>query len=175
MVVSGIVQVKAGITPEIVEAMTKHSSTLSKMRKKRQVSETLATPDEVATLDLEGTYPLHKTTQASHRVTYQPLDTGTQLDLQRWADCTSSPVQGGILALDFQPGAEHLVFTAGVDHTGQVFDLEANRVLASLNGHAKKVTGTALGRLPSVFPSLTKSSTAHRLAMRSQLRTGPGL
>ena len=87
MVLSGIVQVKAGITPEIVEAMTKHSSTLSKMRKKRQVSETLATPDEIATLDLEGTYPLHKTTQASHRVTCQLLDTWKGLDRQQWADC----------------------------------------------------------------------------------------
>ena len=54
---------KGGITPDIVEAMTKHSSTLSKARKKRTISETLATPEEVADLGLLGSYPLHKTTQ----------------------------------------------------------------------------------------------------------------
>lgn len=60
-----MVQAKGGITPDIVDAMTKHSATLSKSRKKRQISETLATPDEVANLALAGSFPLHKTTQVN--------------------------------------------------------------------------------------------------------------
>lgn len=53
----------------------------------------------------------------------------------------ASGLQGGILAVDFAAGKENLVFTAGNDHTGQVYDREANRVVASLTGHSKKVTG----------------------------------
>ena len=49
------------------------------------------------------------------------------------------------------------MFTAGVDHTGQVFDLEANRVLASLNGHAKKVTGIVSGRPTAESQHVCKS------------------
>ena len=58
-----IVQAKGGITSDIVDALTKNNVTLSKMRKKRQISETLASPEEVATLDLAGSFPIHKTTQ----------------------------------------------------------------------------------------------------------------
>lgn len=58
-----LLQAKGGITPDIVEALTKNNVTLSKMRKKRQISETLATPDDVSQLDLAGSFPIHKTTQ----------------------------------------------------------------------------------------------------------------
>jgi pre-mRNA-processing factor 19 len=101
---------KGGITPDIVEAMTKHSSTLSKARKKRTISETLATPEEVASLALLGTFPLQKTTQP------------------------------GILGLDFVSGMESLVVTAGADHTGKVYDRDSNRLVTTLTGHSKKVT-----------------------------------
>ena len=50
-------------------------------------------------------------------------------------------MQGGILALDFVPGFENVVATAGADHTGKVFDRESNRIVSSLTGHSKKVTG----------------------------------
>lgn len=53
----------------------------------------------------------------------------------------SNTMQGGILALDFEAGKENIVYTAGADHTGQVFDLENKRVVAELKGHSKKVTG----------------------------------
>lgn len=54
---------KQGITSEIVDAMAKLSVQLSKQRKKRQVSATVATPDDVAALALASSIPLHKTTQ----------------------------------------------------------------------------------------------------------------
>ena len=50
-------------------------------------------------------------------------------------------VQGGILALDLELGKEDIVYTAGADHKGQVYDCKANRIVASLTGHSKKVTG----------------------------------
>lgn len=53
-------------------------------------------------------------------------------------------LQGGILALDLELGKENIVFTAGADHTGQVYDCQANRIVASLTGHSKKVTGRRL-------------------------------
>lgn len=57
------------------------------------------------------------------------------------SDCLCESLQGGILALDVQLGKENIVYTAGADHTGQVYDCEDNRVIASLTGHSKKVTG----------------------------------
>lgn len=46
--------------------------------------------------------------------------------------------QGGILAIDL---LGETVATAGADHTVQLFDRGAERVLASLTGHGKRVTG----------------------------------
>ena len=59
------VQAKGGITPDIVEALSENNKTLQKLRRKRQIPETLATPEEVSRLDLAGSFPIHKTTQAS--------------------------------------------------------------------------------------------------------------
>ena len=50
--------------------------------------------------------------------------------------------QGGILAIDL---LGDLVATAGADHSVQLFDRGAERVIASLNGHAKRVTGARRG------------------------------
>lgn len=63
----------------------------------------------------------------------------TTLDLLLYID--KYLVQGGILALDLELGKENIVYTAGVDHTGQVFDTRNKRVVASLTGHSKKLTG----------------------------------
>lgn len=57
------VQAKGGITSDILEAMTAEHKTLSSRRKKRQISETIATPDEVSSMNLAGSFPIHKTTQ----------------------------------------------------------------------------------------------------------------
>lgn len=56
-------QAKGGITQDIVDALTQNNTTLSKMRKKRVISETLAAVDDVAALELAGSFPIHKTTQ----------------------------------------------------------------------------------------------------------------
>ena len=56
-------QAKAGITPEVIDAMTAMSGTLSKGRKKRVVSATVATAEELEAFSLLSSHPLHKTTQ----------------------------------------------------------------------------------------------------------------
>ena len=43
--------------------MTEHSTVLSKGRKKRAMSATLATPEEIGGFGLLGTHPLHKTSK----------------------------------------------------------------------------------------------------------------
>lgn len=53
-------------------------------------------------------------------------------------------LQGGIHAIDFEEGKEDIVYTAGADHTGQVYDRAAGRILSSLRGHSKRVTGTII-------------------------------
>ena len=45
------------------------------------------------------------------------------------------------------------MYTAGADHTGQVYDREDNRVIASLTGHSKKVTG--------ILPCCSTQSPCH--------------
>ncbi|EFN51555.1 hypothetical protein CHLNCDRAFT_140025 [Chlorella variabilis] len=100
---------KAGITPDIAEKLTACSNELSKGRKKRAISATVATPDDLAAFALQSSHPLHKTSK------------------------------GGILALDLSPAGEEVVATAGGDATVQVYDCKAERFLASLTGHSKKV------------------------------------
>ena len=56
-------QAKAGITEDIVAALSQNNKTLSSMRKKREIPVTLASADEISRLDLAGSFPIHKTTQ----------------------------------------------------------------------------------------------------------------
>lgn len=66
-------QAKGGITSDIIDALTQNNVTLSKMRKKRQISETLATPDSIGQLELAGSFPIHKTTQVRSRQSFSAL------------------------------------------------------------------------------------------------------
>lgn len=101
---------KAGITEAILQELVDVNATLSKGRKKRQISPSLASAEEVAALTLLGSHPLHKTTQP------------------------------GILSIDVNPEAEHILATAGADGTVQLFDHAQGRILGALEGHTKKVT-----------------------------------
>ena len=56
-------QAKAGITKEILEHMERHSKELSKGRKKRVMPAGLASPQEMETLSLISSHPLHKSTK----------------------------------------------------------------------------------------------------------------
>lgn len=94
---------------EVVEAMTACSAELTKGRKKRSISPTLAKPEEIAAFSLIGSYPLHSTRK------------------------------GGILALAVSPLSDSIIASAGVDGSIQVFDRVATRTLTSLKAHTKKV------------------------------------
>lgn len=100
---------KAGITADIAEKLTACSNELSKGRKKRAISPTVATPEELDAFALHSSHPLHKTSK------------------------------GGILAIDISPASQAVVATAGADATVQLFDIKGERILASLTGHSKKV------------------------------------
>ncbi|GLC42058.1 hypothetical protein PLESTB_001063500 [Pleodorina starrii] len=104
---------KGGIPDDIIADMAEINATLSKGRKKRPLAETLAAPEDLATLALSGSHPLHKTTA------------------------------GGIMELDVNPQQQGIVVTAGADATLQLFDYLQARLLGSLEGHTKRCTGVA--------------------------------
>lgn len=102
-------EVPGGFQPELVAKLEESSKRLSKGRKKRVVSSSLATPEAIADFALLASQPLHKTSK------------------------------GGILAIDTSPENDTVVATAGVDGQVHVFDRQAGRILAELQGHSKKV------------------------------------
>eukprot|EP00879_Flechtneria_rotunda_P002006 GHRR01002183.1.p1 GENE.GHRR01002183.1~~GHRR01002183.1.p1 ORF type:complete len:517 (+),score=206.67 GHRR01002183.1:358-1908(+) len=101
--------------PEVVAVLEQTNSQLSSGRRKRAIPEGTATPEQIASYSLTGSYPLHKTTQP------------------------------GILALALHPTQSHLLATCGADTTVQLFDLAQQRQLAALSGHSKRVTAAAWG------------------------------
>ena len=98
---------------DVVDAMTASSAALSKGRKKRVISDTVATPDDIAAFTLTGTHALHATRK------------------------------GGILSLAVCPGADNFVATAGADTHIAIFDRAAGQTVATLKGHSKKVLDVA--------------------------------
>ncbi|KAL4431421.1 hypothetical protein ABPG75_006677 [Micractinium tetrahymenae] len=120
---------KAGITPDIAEKLTACSNELSKGRKKRAISPTVATPDDIAGFSLQSSIPLHKTSK------------------------------GGILAIDLSPASEAVVATAGADASVQLFDRSSDRVLASLEGHGKKVNDVKFVGSQEVLASASSDRT----------------
>ena len=58
-----MLQTKAGIPKDVIEAMTTLSSTLSKGRKKRIVSPNVTTSEAIQNFTMLESHPLHKTTQ----------------------------------------------------------------------------------------------------------------
>uniref|UniRef100_A0A7S0RAF6 Pre-mRNA-processing factor 19 n=1 Tax=Pyramimonas obovata TaxID=1411642 RepID=A0A7S0RAF6_9CHLO len=101
---------KAGITPDVVSAMTALSKDLSKGRKKRQISESLATKESIESYSMLSSQPLHKTTQP------------------------------GITACDIHP-TQAFVATGGVDTSVVLFDKTEGKIVKTLTGHSKRVTG----------------------------------
>lgn len=99
------------IPDEVLQELQDVNAQLSKGRKKREISKTLATPDDLKAFSLLTSVPLHKTTQ------------------------------GGITQIEFNPENANVVATAGVDGTVQLFDHSASRQLGALEGHTKRVSG----------------------------------
>lgn len=89
--------------------MAEVNSALSKARKKRAVSDSVATPEDVAALALASSHAVHSARQA------------------------------GISDIDLHPRLPGVAATAGADATVQLFDVAAGRSLAALKGHGKRV------------------------------------
>jgi pre-mRNA-processing factor 19 len=85
-------QKKAAIPEEVLDELQAVNTQLSKARKKRAISETLATVEELASASVLGSHPLHKTTQ------------------------------GGIVSMDINPDVPSILATAGLDGTVQIFN-----------------------------------------------------
>lgn len=102
------------IPEAVVRELAEVNAALSKPRKKRPVSESLASIDSFSTMALLGSHALHKVAAA------------------------------GITSLDVQPGSKgSVVASGGADSTVQVYDVAASRVLASLEGHGKRVSAVS--------------------------------
>jgi pre-mRNA-processing factor 19 len=106
-------QRKQAIPEEVVEELQAVNQQLSKGRKKRVISSSLATVEELAGATVQSSFPLHKTTQS------------------------------GISAIDLNPASDSVLATAGLDGTIQILDYLQGRVLGSLQGHSKRLTGVA--------------------------------
>mmetsp|Transcript_3397 Transcript_3397/g.7959 ORF Transcript_3397/g.7959 Transcript_3397/m.7959 type:complete len:507 (+) Transcript_3397:268-1788(+) len=104
---------KGGVPKEVVDAMVEKSKELLKYRKKREISESLATPEAVAALGCKTTAPVHKT--SAH----------------------------GIAAIAVHPADTTMVATAGADGSIALFNAAKGMRASLLTGHGKKVTGIA--------------------------------
>jgi pre-mRNA-processing factor 19 len=98
-----------GLTAAMLSKMDETAKTLSKGRRKRPVSEALATPESIKDFSAQGSHTIHKSDKP------------------------------GILCVDIHPTTQNLAVTGGVDKSAQLFDRESGKVLSSLSGHGKKV------------------------------------
>ena len=100
---------RSGIPAEIVSKLEDVAKDLSGPRKKRTVSSTLASTDDIGEYNALLTHAVHKTTS------------------------------GGINAVTFKPDNDNIIATAGNDSTVAIFDKSTSQRVQQLSGHSKKV------------------------------------
>jgi pre-mRNA-processing factor 19 len=100
---------RGGISADIIAKMEAMAKERSGPRKKRTISSTLATTDDISGYDSKVTQALHKTTS------------------------------GGINAIAIKPSDENIIATASTDHTVAIFDKASSQRVQQLSGHSKKV------------------------------------
>ena len=104
---------RSGVPPEAIDAMTAKSKELSKARKKREISSTLASPEDVGKMDVGTTAPCHATKAK------------------------------GIRAIRVNPSNADEVATGGADGSLALFDAAKGKRGALMTGHKKAVTDVA--------------------------------
>jgi pre-mRNA-processing factor 19 len=114
---------------EVVDALTACSTELSKTRKKRVISPTVATPEEIQNFSLTGSHALH----------------GTR--------------KGGILSLAVSPDSDTIIASGGADTNINIFDRAAGQTVATLKGHGKKVNEIAFVGSRSLLASASSDKT----------------
>lgn len=121
---------KASLPNAVTEELQAVNVQLSKARKKRVISPTLATQEQLESgMGMVASHPLHQTRT------------------------------GGIVSIDLNPASPHIVATAGLDSSIQIFDTTAGRLLGSLTGHSKRLT-----QLAYASSSVILSSSADKTA-----------
>jgi len=98
------------ITEAVVAQMAAKGKELSKWRKKRSISESLAKPDDIRSYSC-------KTSATPHS--------------------TSKP---GVTAVDIHPSRSDVTLSGGADKQAIVYDHSQSKVVGTLSGHTKKIT-----------------------------------
>ena len=95
---------------EVVDRLVETNQKLSQTRRKRKLSDALATVDQIRAYNMKSNFSgLH------------------------------SASQPGLLTMDLHPD-QRRVLTGGADKNAQIFDLTEEKVLHTLKGHTKKIT-----------------------------------
>ena len=119
--------VGGGLPSQIVAEITKKGDDMQIYRKKRVISSTVATPDQLSSqLKLSSTAPLHQTSKGGINA----------IAVSTYISPPSSPD-------DNNNSVPVLVATAGNDATVRVYEPSSGRELTSLRGHSKKVLSTS--------------------------------
>lgn len=127
-----------GLDQGTKDAMTLKSQELSSDRKSRQMSPTLASPEQLQSYRPIAIYPPHK---------------------------ASSP---GVLCLDIHPKNPDIVITGGVDETAVVFDRSTEKKIATLAGHEKEVTSVLCHPSQDLFITASEDATARLWARQDE-------
>jgi pre-mRNA-processing factor 19 len=114
---------------DVIDALTACSTQLSSTRKKRVISPTVATPEEIKNFSLTGSTALH----------------GTR--------------KGGILSLSVSPESDSIIASGGADTNINVFDRAAGQTVATLKGHSKKVNEVVFVGSRSIIASASSDKT----------------
>ena len=104
---------RSGVPPEAIDAMTAKSKELSKARKKREISPTLASGEDIGKMEVGTTAPCHATKAK------------------------------GIRAIRVNPANADEVATGGADGSLALFDAAKGKRGALMTGHKKAVTDIA--------------------------------
>jgi len=121
--------VEKQLSEEVKAKIHQRSSELSKERKKRAQSTTLATPEEVKEFTVQQTANTH------------------------------SPSQPGVTAVDVHPTQANHVLTGGVDGAVVLFDASSKKIQKTYKGHGKKVTSVQFHPTEEFFLSASADKT----------------
>eukprot|EP00887_Chlorella_sp_A99_P008229 scaffold12.g8229.t1 len=132
---------KAGITPDIAERLTATSAALSKGRKKRAISPSVATPEDIAGYGLAGTVPLHATNKLYDRAAGRVLASleGHSKRVHAVRFVGSQVAGEGIGPGGYTCAALHpdgLILGAGTaDATVRIWETRTQKNVAKFDGH----------------------------------------
>jgi len=124
------VEQTTGLPEEVASKISTKAQELSKSRKTKAIPETLATIEDIKAYNAISSHNLH----------------------------SASPA--GVLCVDLHPSHEERIVTGGNDHNIIVFNRSTSKVLSTVSGHSKKVTGVLFHPTQDVILSTSADKTA---------------